>query len=60
VSSNAADWLQEAVSRFGEECRYKLAGPGEREAAIRSPLESLLGAVGKHIGVQGIRGGTKI
>jgi hypothetical protein len=46
--------LRNAVSVFGEECRQKLAGPGDREAAIRSPLESLLRKVGEHIGVQAV------
>ncbi|MET8696138.1 type ISP restriction/modification enzyme [Streptomyces bauhiniae] len=34
-------WLQEAVSVFGAECKQNLSGPGDREAAIRSPLEQL-------------------
>lgn len=49
-----APWLQEAVSVFGEECRLKLAGPGDREAAIRTPLEILLRAVGEHVGVPAV------
>lgn len=47
-------WLQEAVSVFGEECRLKLAGPGDREAAIRTPLETLLRTVGEHVGVPAV------
>ena len=39
MTSETPSWLREAVSTFGEECRLKLSGPGEREAAIRSPLE---------------------
>ncbi|MGW2893937.1 type ISP restriction/modification enzyme [Streptomyces sp. NPDC001212] len=35
-------WLQDAVSVFGAECKRALAGPGDREAAIRGPLEQLL------------------
>ena len=54
MDGDASRWLQDAVGIFGEECRRKLSGPGEREAAIRSPLDSLLGAVGKHIGVQAV------
>jgi hypothetical protein len=54
VGDQPASWLQDAVSAFGEQCRQKLSGPGEREAAIRSPLESLLGAAGKHIGVRAV------
>jgi hypothetical protein len=42
------------VSTFGEECRLKLAGPGDREAAIRSPLEALLRAAGDHLGVPAV------
>jgi hypothetical protein len=36
-----------AVSAFGAACAAKLAGPGDREAAIRSPLESLVRQAGK-------------
>lgn len=54
VSAKTADWLREAVSTFGEECRRKLAGPGDREAAIRAPLESLLRTAGMHIGVDAV------
>lgn len=39
-------WLDQAVSQFGLTCAQKLAGPGDREAKIRSPLEGLLGAAG--------------
>lgn len=35
-------------------CASKLAGPGEREAAIRSPVEMLLGAAGKQLGVMAV------
>lgn len=44
-------WLTSAVAAFGVACRDRLAGPGDREAAIRSPLEALLGAAGAQIGV---------
>jgi hypothetical protein len=47
-------WVARAVSTFGESCAAKLAGPGDREAAIRSPLETLLGAAGGHLGVQAV------
>lgn len=43
-----AAWLADAVSVFGGECQRKLAGGGEPEAAIRSPIESLLGAAGRN------------
>ncbi|MFQ6147409.1 type ISP restriction/modification enzyme [Streptomyces seoulensis] len=35
-------WLRDAVSVFGAECKRSLAGSGDREAAIRGPLEQLL------------------
>jgi hypothetical protein len=41
-------WLQDAVSAFGAECKQNLAGPGDREAAIRGPLEQLFRTVGAH------------
>lgn len=47
-------WLTEVVSAFGAACQAKLAGPGDREAAIRSPLEGLLGATGAAIGVPAV------
>lgn len=37
-------WIADAVAQFGRSSKDKLAGPGDREAAIRSPLEALLGA----------------
>lgn len=54
MSDNSPGWLQEAVSVFGEECRLKLAGPGDREAAIRAPLESLLRTAGERIGLSAV------
>ena len=51
---DASLWLRQAVSVFGEECRAKLAGPGDREAAIRAPLESLLRTVVEHLGVPAV------
>ncbi|WP_433283345.1 type ISP restriction/modification enzyme [Micromonospora sp. CA-244673] len=47
-------WLNNAVRVFGESCAAKLAGPGEREAAIRTPIEMLLGAAGRHLGVPAV------
>ncbi|MEH0416880.1 type ISP restriction/modification enzyme [Streptomyces sp. B21-083] len=41
-------WLQEAVSVFGAECKRNLSGPGDREAAIRSPLEQLFRTIAAH------------
>ncbi len=54
MSGEAPAWLRDAVSVFGEECRQKLSGPGEREAAIRYPLETLLRTVGENIGVRAV------
>ncbi len=45
-------WLLTAVASFGEACRAKLAGPGDREAAIRAPIEALLTTVGARLGLQ--------
>jgi hypothetical protein len=42
------------VSRFGIACKAKLGGPGDREAAIRSPLEALLAAAGEQFGLQAL------
>jgi hypothetical protein len=44
-------WLNEAISEFGVAAQAKLAGPGEREALIRSPLEALLSVLGSQVGV---------
>ncbi|MGC5036317.1 type ISP restriction/modification enzyme [Streptomyces sp. DT190] len=41
-------WLQEAVSAFGAECKRNLTGPGDREAAIRGPLEQLFRTIAEH------------
>ncbi|MFE7773730.1 type ISP restriction/modification enzyme [Streptomyces sp. NPDC057445] len=41
-------WLKEAVSVFGAECKRNLLGPGDREAAIRSPLEQLFLTIAAH------------
>ena len=43
-------WLTDAISSFGADAREKLAGPGQAEANIRTPLEVLLRRVGAHIG----------
>ncbi|MDV8003048.1 type ISP restriction/modification enzyme [Rhodococcus sp. IEGM 1408] len=44
-----SSWLADAVAEFGDRCKAKLAGPGESEAAIRSPIEQLLAAAGTHL-----------
>ena len=43
---NPPAWVSDAVTAFGVACKEKLAGPGEKEAAIRTPIEQLLGAFG--------------
>ena len=51
LTPQSATWLDDAVSAFGRACHDKLAGPGDREAAIRSPIESLLAAAGAQMGL---------
>ncbi|MFI6227599.1 type ISP restriction/modification enzyme [Micromonospora echinospora] len=45
MADGVSGWLSTAVSVFGKECKEALAGPGEREAAIRPPIERLLHTV---------------
>lgn len=47
-------WIADAVQQFGVASKAKLAGPGDREAAIRSPLEALLQAAGQNLGVKAV------
>jgi len=47
-------WLSEVISDFGAACKEKLAGPGDREAAIRTPLEELLGHFGEKLGLEAV------
>ena len=54
MGAEAAAWLRDAVSVFGDQCRQKLAGPGDREAAIRAPLETLLRTVGESLGLPAV------
>ena len=54
MSESPPTWLSAAVSAFGVTCKAKLAGPGEPEAAIRAPLEGLLGASGQAMGVPAV------
>lgn len=51
-TGDAPQWLAEAVSAFGAKSKRKLAGPGDAEANIRNPIETLLGAAGKKLGVE--------
>ncbi|MEO3923777.1 type ISP restriction/modification enzyme [Micromonosporaceae bacterium B7E4] len=43
------EWLARAISQFGRDCKIGLDGPGEREAAIRPPLERLLMTICDHL-----------
>lgn len=54
MSDGTPAWIVAAVAEFGAACKAKLAGPGDREAAIRSPLEALLGAGGEALGVAAV------
>ena len=47
-------WVADAVVAFGLACKDKLAGPGEREAAIRTPIEELLGAFGNALHLKAV------
>lgn len=53
MTSVARD-LAAAVAEFGAASKEKLAGPGDREAAIRGPLENLLRAVGNVFGTEAV------
>ncbi len=46
------EWLTDAAAAMGASCKAKLAGPGEPEAAIRSPIEELLAAAGQHLSLK--------
>lgn len=52
--TNSPQWLINAAVVFGDSCAAKLAGPGDKEAAIRSPLETFLGSFGASIGVNAV------
>jgi len=52
--SPATKWVSEAVAEFGSACKGKLAGPGDREAAIRTPLEELLTRFGERLHVKAV------
>lgn len=52
MTSGAATWLVSAVRAFGAACQQKLAGPGDREAAIRGPIDALLSVAGGHLGLR--------
>lgn len=47
-------WVSDAVTAFGVACKEKLAGPGEKEAAIRTPIEQLLGAFGNALHLKAV------
>lgn len=54
MSSSIPSWVSEAASDFGTACKSKLAGPGDREAAIRTPLEGLLERFGEQLHVEAV------
>lgn len=54
MSVSIPTWVAEAVAKFGAACKSKLAGPGDREAAIRSPLEELLKSFGDQLHVKAV------
>jgi hypothetical protein len=54
VFSLVSAWLEEALRMFGRDCVDKLAGPGDREAAIRAPLDRLLTEAGRRVGVRAV------
>lgn len=45
----SGQWLIDATATLGANCKAKLAGPGEPEAAIRAPIEELLNAAGQQL-----------
>lgn len=46
--------FDEIVSAFGAAAKAKLAGPGDREAAIRSPIERLVTDVAAELGLTAV------
>lgn len=38
--------FDDLISRFGSQCKERLAGPGEREALIRAPFNNLMTGIG--------------
>ena len=54
MSPSLPTWVSEAVAEFGSACKEKLAGPGDREAAIRTPLEGLLERFGDHLHLKAV------
>lgn len=53
MTTTATD-LAAAIAEFGIASKVKLAGPGDREAAIRTPLETLLRSVGSQFGTEAV------
>lgn len=49
-----AAWVDDALEDYNRTAREKLLGPGDREAAIRGPIEGLLGAAGRAVGVHAV------
>lgn len=54
IGGAGAAWLAAALAVYDQAAKEKLAGPGDREAAIRGPIEGLLGAAGRAVGVPAV------
>jgi hypothetical protein len=44
--------MSEAVADFGLDCKTEVAGPGDREDAIRTPVEALIRSAGQHLNLR--------
>jgi hypothetical protein len=44
--------MSEAVADFGLDCKTEVAGPGDREDAIRAPVEALIRSAGQHLNLR--------
>ncbi|MEJ7634722.1 N-6 DNA methylase [Aeromicrobium sp.] len=51
MPDTAPQWLSDLVSEFGARAKTLLAGPGEREATIRPPLDHMVTKIGEHFGL---------
>ncbi|MFM9634487.1 MULTISPECIES: type ISP restriction/modification enzyme [Streptomyces] len=47
-------WISNVVASFGAACKAKLSGPGDREAAIRSPIEQLISRTAEELGLTAV------
>jgi len=46
--------MSQAVADFGLDCKTKVAGPGDREDAIRAPVEALIRSAGQHLNLRAV------